>query len=59
MMIIITQNAVPSEGVSVDDQGVGVVRRHHGEGLLLIGQLSTGGHVNHRPMLALGLLYSG
>jgi len=41
MKFIITQNALPSEGVSVEGDGVGVVRHHHGEGLVLLGEFEA------------------
>lgn len=40
---IITQNALPSERESVEGEGVGVVGRHHRQGVLLVGQLQAPG----------------
>lgn len=38
---VITQNALPSEGESVEGEGVGVVGHHHSQGLPLVGQLQS------------------
>lgn len=41
--LIITQNALPSEGEPVEGDGVRVVGHHHSQGLVLLGQLQASG----------------